>query len=766
MTRLNKRHNIQKKLSYKFFKLLESYDSKKLLLEQVDTTHCGGQKFLLPISDEEYNRIPKGNDGRILFCKYKTPMGPMFIKSNSKFFTSKAKTDADFEEHFKKNNITNQSQKDKVKQDTNLYIPEGILSGFNDGTKYSLNLNWTWDGSELPTVYSLGYVDSNGKPYEGPTFSKKIKSVSPADVITNLFTAYKNWEKDREYWEDALEKKEFLKILDDNGNVREDVNLSSEEIRKAKEQFEVFNKIQQKNASQYSEELTDRTLAQLPEFNYVRILPDGKVEKLSNPPQEWSSEYGGTYMSDPPLEITEAETGNKFSVKRPGYDKSRMYETNFKYKEYYSPFELKNQIITYLQDINVDSAVSENILKDELYKNEILTRLFKPEQIKAALNDCATQASYNFLISIIQGDLVGRHGYPVGRYFMKDGVKTLEDYVPKYNVNPEYGDIPCEDAFWHEYGLGIQMLLGLAAGVLYPVGGFAFWAALFVDVVVNAYSLTKSMSAQDPKRAQLDIAYIVLPFLLETQAFKGLINSVKFGSKYKVIAESLTQKIKSLPKINGKYDLVQLKQFFDDLPPEEARLLKYLGKPEFKEVMETAGREIKDTLKQNKPKFKMSKFRRTLDTSSSIFFYGLPAGVHIFDIYLSRIEKTLGTSLTEQQTNFFNFILSHISEKDREKMANLAQKDLMEFLAKADEMAQERSEEIIAAKEEEANLKAEKEYVESLLIQEPTCEEITDDIRALAKKHGITINCEFLNPQVKTAIENEKRELESQDLNN
>lgn len=770
MTPQNKK-NIEKKLSYKFKKLIESYNSKRLLLEQVDTSHCKGQNFLLPITDEEYNKIPKGNDGKILFCKYKTPMGPMFIKAGSGIGAFKGFSKTKIDNFFKKYNITDKSAQDKVVKDVNTYIPQGVLSSFNNGTQYRIRLTWKMEGNNPPTVYSLGYVDSQGNPYKGPKFSI-VKPVSAESVVTNLFSAYSNWKNDKEYWDEALDKKEFLKILDDDGNVREDITkedgttYSEEEINAAREQFKVFNNIQQKNNSELVEKLIDTTLSQLPEFTYVKILPDGKIEKLSEAPQEWSDEYGGYYSKTPPNQIEEAESGQKFSVRRPGYDKSRMYESNFKYKEYYSPIELKGNISSALEGINIDSARYENILKDELYKNEILLRIFKPEQIQKALTDCATSSAYDFLISIIEGYLIGPNGYPVGRYFMKDGQRTLELYVPKFNVNPEIGNIPCEDAFWYEYGIGIQMLLGLAAGVLYPVGGALFWAALFTDVVVNAYSLTKSMSAQDPERAKLDVAYIFLPFLVETQAFRGLIDSIRFGSKYKEIAKQLTQKLRAIPKVGDKYDLLKLKDFFENLSPDEAKLLKYLDKPEFKSVMKTAGREIAETVKKTKPKFKMSYFRRTLQTSSSIFFYGLPSAFHMYDVYINSINRTLGTPLTEQQTNFFNFILAHISEKDREKFANLKKEELMEFVRKADEMAQEKAKEILQAKEEEASLKAEKEFVSSFLAIGPSCDEITDDIRALAKKHGITIDCKYLDPNVKTAVENEKKELESEDSNN
>jgi hypothetical protein len=36
----------------------------------------------------------------------------------------------------------------------------------------------------------------------------------------------------------------------------------------------------------------------------------------------------------------------------------------------------------------------------------------------------------------------------------------------------------------------------------------------------------------------------------------------------------------------------------------------------------------------------------------------------------------------------------------------------------------------------------------------------------LAKKYGLTINCRQLDPSIKSAVENEKKELESKESNN
>ena len=765
MTPQNKK-NIEKKLSYKFKKLIESYNSKRLLLEQVDTSHCKGQNFLLPITDEEYNRIPKGNDGKILFCKYKTPMGPMFIKANSGFSLSKGMSDTQLNDHYKKYNITDREQRDKIKNDSNIFLGPGVLSSFNDGTKYTLNLQWKWDGQGLPTVYSLGYIDPQGNPYKGPVFDK-VKPVSPENIITNLFTEYTNWKNDKKYWDEALEKKEFLKILDDDGNVKEDVNLSDEEIKRAKEQFEVYKTKESQGRNELIERLADATLEQLPEFKYVKFLSDGKVEQLNSPPKEMSSEYGGKYVSEPPYSITEANTEKTFQVKNPEIDDSNKYGiSNWEYKEYFPPIQIRKEIIDSFANTNVESQMYEKIVKDELNNNPILLRLFSPEDIQKSLSECATNASYDFLVRVIQGKVLGPNGIPVGYYFMKNGVKTLEKYVPPFGVG-EYGGIPCEDAFMNEYGLPIQMLVGLVAGILYPVGGWVFYSALLADVLVNAYSLTKSMKAQDEGRAKLDIAYMLLPFLVETSAFRGLINQTKFGAGYKATAEKLTQSLEALKMADGTYDLVQLRTFVDNLGEKEAKLLNHLGKKEFKNALRAGGKEINNLIK---PKAKMSTFRRTLDTSSSILFYGLPSAVHILDGYLNKIEDTLGETLTDHQYKFFQFILSHMSQVDRDKMYRMKKEQLLEFEKKSDELAQKYAEQFKIVEQEKAEKegqeKIDKEIIRSYNIQDLTCEEILQSVKDLAKKYGLTINCRQLDPSIKSAVENEKKELESKESNN
>lgn len=762
--RFNK--NTEQKLINKISKILESYKSKGLLLEQVNTSHCGGQNFLSKITDEEYDRIPKDSNGQIQYCKYKTPGGDIFIKANAKFVPSKGINDTKITSWLNNNNVTNPTDVQKYKNDIGLFFTPGSLGGFVvDGKAYNATL--VWDKSTPPKISYFTYEDKNGDYYYGPTFAKKVKAASTDNVLSNLFTEYSNWKNDKKYWDESLENKEFLKVLDDDGEVKEGVNLSDEEIRRAKEQFKVYKIKESQSRNELINKLTESTLEQLPEFKYVKFLKDGKVQELQSPPKEFTDEYGGKYVSEPPYSITEAETEKTFLVKNPEIDESNKYGIeNWEYKQYYSPIQLKQQIISSFDNTNIESQIYENIVKDELYTNPILLRLFTPEDIQQSLKECATNNSYDFLVRVIQGQVLGQNGNPVGYHFMKNGQRVLEKYVPPFGPG-EYGGIPCEDATWNKYGLPIQMLLGLVAGILYPVGGWVFYAALLTDVLVNAYSLTKSMKAQDEGRAKLDIAYMLLPFLVETSAFKSLLNTAKFGSEYKVIAEQLTKSLEGLKMADGTYDLVQLKTFIDNLSPEESRLLKHLGKKEFQNALRAGGREINALIK---PKAKMSYFRRTLDTSSSIFFYGLPSGVHILDGYLNKIEETLGESLTEQQYKFFQFILSHMSQQDRDKMYRMRKEQLMEFERKADELSQKYAEQFkqveIEQSEKEATEKFEKELVQSTNVQNLFCEEITQQIKDLAAKYGIKINCRQLDPQIKSAVENEKKELESQESNN
>ena len=94
----------------------------------------------------------------------------------------------------------------------------------------------------------------------------------------------------------------------------------------------------------------------------------------------------------------------------------------------------------------------------------------------------------------------------------------------------------------------------------------------------------------------------------------------------------------------------------------------------------------------------------------------------------------------------------------------------MEFERKADELSQKYAEQFrqveIEKSEKEATEKFEKELVQSTNVQNLFCEEIAQQIKDLAAKYGIKINCRQLDPQIKSAVENEKKELESQESNN
>jgi hypothetical protein len=769
MTRQIKIFDVEKKIRYELSKILESQNSRHLILEQVNTSHCKGQKFLSKISDDEYNKIPKDKNGFIRFCKYKTPGGDIYIKSDAKFFESKGVSSGQFDTWVKQRNIINPKSVEKFKNDVSFFLSSGSLQGFEvDGVRYNATL--IWSAYDPPQLDYFTYEDSNGNYYNSPVFSKQVVKTNVNNAITNLKTVYDNLVSEKEYWDNALEKKEFLKILDDYGNVREDSNATDEEIAEAKKIFKVYQKKEASSVSNLMNTLIENALSVLPEFTYYEFV-DGKPKKLSSPPQTWGDNYGGLYSTTPPDTIIENQTGSELSVIREGFGDTAnmMYGTqNFEYRKYYSPIELRDMFINRLENVNIESQIYKNRNKNELYNNEILRRVFTKEAIERALKECSLDATYNFLLSVIDGTYRNPNGRVVGRYYIVNGEKQLEYYIPKYgDVSKDKMDLPCEDKFWTKYGMAIQMLLGLAAGVLYPVGGITFWAALFLDVGVNAYSLTKSQQAQDPDRAKVDLAYLLLPFLVETQAFRSLItNKIKFGIGYRYTAEQLANELKQLKK---PYSVKDLEDFFKTRTDDELKLLKYMSEnKEFAEVWKAAGKEIEQTLKSLnvKTRSKLPFVRRTIEPIASIVVYGLPSAIHIFDTYIQIIQQKIGRPLSEEESNFWEYVLTHMDEKNREKLKTLSEEKIKELVDAAEKEAKKQAQIILLAKKEEQLTQQEKQQVEDISKLQLRCQTILGDFVDLAKKYGLDIDCMNPDGEIVKYIEDYEKTIEQESISN
>lgn len=319
----------------------------------------------------------------------------------------------------------------------------------------------------------------------------------------------------------------------------------------------------------------------------------------------------------------------------------------------------KDAVIDYLIDEFEEQKKLEEIEKTK--KDGLIKQLFTQKEIDYALENCDEESVLAFFEEIINGTKKNNKGQFVGKYYRNS---KGQSYMAKWD-SPK---IPCEDPFWKEYGVYIQLGGMLAIGILTGGLGLSASAALLVelaaDTALNLYSLKKSSEAQDPDAIKMDLAYVFLPLLMASAPVKAALKSAKFGDE---VIQSVESKLKTLPQNASK---TQVDNLLKNMTPQEQRVIKELGKEEYKDVVQKASKDVMDGLQKTA---KAPIGRKISNPLINILVYGAPAANYLVkqvnkinDILKSRGKKPLNA----QEQEIWAMALSFLNSQDRNEFTN------------------------------------------------------------------------------------------------
>ena len=214
---------------------------------------------------------------------------------------------------------------------------------------------------------------------------------------------------------------------------------------------------------------------------------------------------------------------NKTTGDYGGYEFNYWTEPNTKIKVYIQG-KTKDEVFDELIVLYEEKNKKETI--DKAYSNELINKLFTKEAIDYALQNCDEEAVVSFFEEIMNGTKKNKNGRIVGKYYRNS---KGQSFMAKWDSTK----IPCESAFWNEYGLYIQLGGMVAIAILSGGLGLGPSATIFLelaaDTALNLYSLKKSVDAQDNDAIKMDLAYVFLPLLMASGPVKAALKSAKFG---------------------------------------------------------------------------------------------------------------------------------------------------------------------------------------------------------------------------------------------
>ena len=391
-------------------------------------------------------------------------------------------------------------------------------------------------------------------------------------------------------------------------------------------------------------------------------------------------EYEKTTQEEKEKYLKEVFDFSKFPTELP---LSQYNKTTGDYGGYEQDYwtEPKTKIKIYIQGKTKEEVLDELIdlyekqKRDEFFEtaknNPLINKLFSQEEINYAFDNCDEEGVLSFFEEIMNGTKRNKSGNIVGKYYRNS---KGQSYMAKWD-SPK---IPCEDPFWKEYGVYVQLGGMLAIGILSGGLGLSASAALLVelaaDTALNLYSLKKSSEAQDNDAIKMDLAYVFLPILMASAPVKAALKSAKFGDE---VIESVESQLKSLPPNATK---TQVDDLLKNMTPQEQRVIKELGKEEYKGVVQKASKNVMDGLKKTAD---APIGRKLSNPLINILVYGAPAANYLVNQVnkINEILKSRGKKpLTTQEQEIWAMALSFLNNQDRNEFTNslnnLSDKDL------------------------------------------------------------------------------------------
>jgi hypothetical protein len=306
-------------------------------------------------------------------------------------------------------------------------------------------------------------------------------------------------------------------------------------------------------------------------------------------------------------------------------------------KDYFEELKKVNQK---LQLKSVISDVLDSPNYQRLYGTDDKSKKFIEDKIK----ECGDSAR-NYFEELSAGQIRNRQGKVVG---------SLENGVV---IKPDSNNIPCTNEFWEKWGGYIQIgtIVGaaiLSAGLsLGPTAAFILEAT--VDTAVNYYALKKSVEKGDKSEIKMNLAYLMLPFLMRAPIVKQGLMRLKYGSK---AIESVESKLNQLKPGATKSEINQV---INAMTNEEKSVITGLQKPEMKKVIQSA---TQDTIKGLKSGSKMATTSSLPEHIVNLFVYGAPVGKNLLD-NISELKQKYLRALKRQPTEIELKVWATVKEK-------------------------------------------------------------------------------------------------------
>lgn len=349
---------------------------------------------------------------------------------------------------------------------------------------------------------------------------------------------------------------------------------------------------------------------------------------------------------------------NKTTGDYGGYEFNYWTEPNTKIKIYIQG-KTKDEVFDELIVLYEAKIKQEKI--DKAYGDELINKLFTKEAIDYALQNCDEDAVVSFLQEIMNGTKKNKSGLIVGKYYRN---RKGQSFMARWD-SPK---IPCESAFWNEYGLYIQLGGMVAIAILSGGLGLGPSATMFLelaaDTALNLYSLKKSVDAQDDDAIKMDLAYIFLPLLMASGPVKAALKSAKFGDE---VIESVESKLKSLPPNATK---TQVDDLLKNMTPQEQRVIKELGSEEYKDVVQKASKDVVDGIKKTAD---APIGRKLSNPLVNILVYGAPAVAFFVKKISDSYKQKTGKSLTQQENELWSKALAFLDEESQSDLTNWMQ---------------------------------------------------------------------------------------------
>jgi hypothetical protein len=390
--------------------------------------------------------------------------------------------------------------------------------------------------------------------------------------------------------------------------------------------------------------------------NYGTLIYDffqNEINKLKNISETKNSQTGDieTRWNLPELKDdsyniiikTYRVLSKQIGYEKEGYSSSRkvdLVEAKSKEQILKDYFEELKKVNQKLQLKSVISDVLDSPNYQRLYGTDDKSKKFIEDKIK----ECGDSAR-NYFEELSAGQIRNRQGKVVG---------SLENGVV---IKPDSNNIPCTNEFWEKWGGYIQIgtIVGaaiLSAGLsLGPTAAFILEAT--VDTAVNYYALKKSVEKGDKSEIKMNLAYLMLPFLMRTPIVKQGLVRLKYGSK---TIESVESKLNQLRPGASKSEI---NQAINAMTNEEKAVLVGLQKPGMKKVIESATQDTINGLKQG---VKMANVSNLSEPIINLFVYTAPVGKNLLD-NISELKQKYRNQLKRQPTNVELKIWAAVKEK-------------------------------------------------------------------------------------------------------